>query len=254
MTFDFRRLGFVCSALGLLSITMLAGCAGGLFWQSGKYSPWARSKWEAEEQIADTLFEKKRRMNNAVSAALAGPPEAKSQAAQMLAETLRNERILLIRMHAVNLMGQLHCPETVNTLQEALSDSNSDVRIAAVNALSHFPAEDAVPNLQEAIGSDTHVDVRMAATRALGNFTGEQTVRALAVALDDPNPALQLRATESLRHATGENLGRNVGAWQKYVQQMLPDHNPIRTDRLENPLESNSRTRVASQPDKSTFR
>jgi hypothetical protein len=39
------------------------------------------------------------------------------------------------------------------------------------------------------------------------------------LALNDSDPALQLRATESLQAATGENLGSDIRAWQEYVRK-----------------------------------
>jgi HEAT repeat protein len=78
--------------------------------------------------------------------------------------------------------------------------------------------------LQEIIGSDADIDVRLAATRALQNFDGQAAIGALAIALDDPSPALQLRAAESLQVVTGEKHGTNIRAWQEYVRQSVrPD-------------------------------
>jgi hypothetical protein len=38
------------------------------------------------------------------------------------------------------------------------------------------------------------------------------------MALDDPDPALQRRAVESLRQVTGRDFGNDVVAWRTYVQ------------------------------------
>jgi HEAT repeat protein len=101
-----------------------------------------------------------------------------------------------------------------------------------------MPSGHAVPQLQEIIGSDTNVDVRLSATKALGNFSGRQAVSAISLALNDSDPALQLRAMESLASASGENLGLNVGAWKNYVARVAP----------EMPAPANgSQTRVAEQ-------
>jgi hypothetical protein len=77
----------------------------------------------------------------------------------------------------------------------------------------------AISQLQNMLGSDTNIDVRLAATRALGGFSGGQAVRALGLALNDSDPALQLRAADSLRTSTGQPFGRDIEAWQNYVQQ-----------------------------------
>ena len=67
------------------------------------------------------------------------------------------------------------------------------------------------------IRDSTNIDVRLAATRALGNFPVSQAASAIGLALNDPDPALQLRAAESLQAVTGEPFGRDIPAWQEYV-------------------------------------
>jgi hypothetical protein len=57
----------------------------------------------------------------------------------------------------------------------------------------------------------------------LGEYPGEQSLRALNLALTDRDPAIQLRATESLEKVTGRELGRNVKQWQEYVAQTIGD-------------------------------
>jgi HEAT repeat protein len=203
-------------------LLLLQGCAEGPLWTAGKYVPWARNQWAEEEQIANTIFTRKKQMNELVSNAARGTIEQKEAAARSLSDTIQRDPVLLMRLHAVKLLGQLDCPASTDALYAASKDHNSEVRIAAVQSWSKFPGEIAIRQLQEMIGSDTDVDVRLAATRALGNYQGKQAVQALSLALADRDPALQLRATESLQRATGESLGRDVNAWKLYVQQSLP--------------------------------
>ena len=206
------------SCFAAASFTALfTGCAEGPLWQVGHYSPWARDKWAAEEQIADTLFARKNEMNGWVETAVNGSYEQKEAAAEKLFQTLHQDKILLLRLHAVKLLGQLDSPKAIETLKSASRDAMPDVRIASIQSWSRMPSEVAVPQLQDIILSDTNIDVRLAATRALSNFTGSQTVQALASALNDSDPAIQVRATESLAAVTGESIGRDVSAWQDYV-------------------------------------
>jgi len=212
---------FFCFAI-LGATISTSGCAEGPLWRAGKYSPWARNQWAAEEEIADTLFARKRKMTEAVTAAIGAPVEDQQRVAEMVSEVVHRDSVLLLRLHGVNLLGQLNCPAAVQTLVDASHDHNADIRIAAIKAWKGMPGDTAIPQLQEIIGSDTNVDVRLAATRALGDFSGQKAVGAISLALSDPNPALQLRAAESLQRVTGEQLGRDIGAWQNYVAQMAP--------------------------------
>ena len=203
-----------------------SGCAEGYFWKTGKYVPWVKQQWEAEEKIADTLFARKRRMSEAVAAAAGAPIEQRQEVAGKLSEIILRDPILLMRLHAIKLITSLDCPKTEEALSIASNDPNSDIRIAAVKAWEKLPGEQSVFQLQEILANDTDDDVRIAATRALGNFQGQIAVRALSVALEDRNPALQISATESLIRATGQQQhGRDVAAWQAYVQQAVPDLN-----------------------------
>ena len=206
------------AALGVL----LSGCADGPLWKTGKYAPWARNQWAAEEELADTLFSRKRTMSESVASVLNAPVEDQQRVAQTISEVVLRDPILLLRLHGINLLGKLNCPLAVQTLRDASNDNNPDIRIAAVKSWQAMPSETAIPQLQNIIGSDTNVDVRLAATRALGDFNGQQAISAASLALDDKDPALQLRAIESLQRITGESIGRDVSKWQQYVGNVAP--------------------------------
>jgi HEAT repeat protein len=207
----------------LLLVACLVGCAEGPFWRMGKLSPWAREKWAAEEAIADTTFKTKREMNELVATALKGSANEREQAARELSGKALQNPILLTRLQAIRVLGQLDCETTHETLATLSRDPNTDVRLAVIQSWEKMPATVAVPALQGLIANDTNVDVRLAATRALGEYPGEQSLRALNLALTDRDPAIQLRATESLEKVSGRELGRNVKQWQEYVAQTIGD-------------------------------
>ena len=209
-----RLVGF-CLIVGL--IYQLSGCAEGPLWRTGQYNPWVRSKWAEEEKIADTLFTRKRRMETVVAQATNASIDVQEEAALALSDIIFRDKVLLMRLHAVKLLGRLNSPTSVETLAKASKDNDKDIRLAAITAWKMVSPDAAVPQLQEIIGSDTDIDVRLAATEALGNFPGRSSVEALSLSLNDRDPALQVRAAESLQRVTGEPLGRNIVAWQEYV-------------------------------------
>ncbi len=159
-------------------------------------------------------------MNEMVSTVRSADLETRQQAASRLHEIVLRDQVLLLRLYAVQLLGQIECPETIAALRDASKDPDPDVRIAAVKSWQKLPADTAISELQEIIASDTHIDVRVAATTALGQFSGTKAIRALSYALTDSNPALQVRATESLARVTGENIGVDVAAWQNYIDKI----------------------------------
>ena len=231
-----KRILLLMLCLSLLPLGFM-GCAEGLFWRGGKYVPWAQNQWAEEEKIADTLFSRKRRLDLLVSSAENQPVDRQTEAAEELLKILKSDPVLLTRLHAVKLLGRLNCARSIEGLKFASGDPNSDLRIASVRSWAKLPGEVAVPQLQEMIGSDTDVDVRLAATKALSAFPGTRTVQALAIALSDPNPALQMRAAQTLGHVTGENLGKNVPAWKQYIANSLPN----------TPFERNERQMLADR-------
>jgi HEAT repeat protein len=212
----------------LIAGVCFTGCAEGPFWRSGKYAPWVRNQWAEEERLADTLFERRRQMNELAATAKTGSPDSRQAAASRLTDVVMKDPVLLLRLHAVGLLGQLDCPTAVEGLKRASTDPDADVRMAAVKAWASMRGEIAIGQLQEMVGSDTNIDVRLAATRALGNFSGQQAIAALSLALQDNDPALQVRATESLARITGESIGPDVRAWQNYVAQMTQGGDVIR--------------------------
>lgn len=215
------RLEFLLIVVAFFPLLTL-GCAEGPLWRTGKYAPWVQNKWDEEAKLADTLFRRKKEMSSMVSAAINAPINEQEKAAQALAEIYKRDRVLLSRLHAVRLLGKLSCPTAMETLAMAANDHNRDVRLESIRAWQQQPADKAIPQLQRLIGSDTDIDVRLAATRALSDFSGPQAVRAISLALQDSDPALQLRAVEALQQVTGESIGPDVDAWRTYVAQLYP--------------------------------
>ena len=217
---ELLRLSLVVVTVAI--VTQLTGCADGPLWKTGKYVPWARNQWAAEEQIADTLFSRKREMSEAVASVQGAPVEDQQRVAQSISEVVLRDPVLLLRLHGVDLLGKLNCPQAIQTLRDASNDNSPDIRIAAIKSWQRMSPDVAIPQLQNIIGSDTNIDVRLAATRALGNFNGQQAVSAASLALNDNDPALQLRAAESLQRITGESIGRDISKWQQYVGNVQP--------------------------------
>ena len=194
---------------------LTTGCAEGPLWQTGHFVPWAKNQWEEENKTAATLQSRQRELDQMVQQA--SSVSQIEQTANRLGEISSRDPVLLIRLHAVSLLGQINHPTAMKHLKTATTDADSRIRIAAIHALSQMSADIAIPQLQEVIGSDTDVDVRLSATKALGNFSEPSAAAALSIALADNNPAIQYRAIESLKTITGQKLGTDVVAWQNYL-------------------------------------
>jgi HEAT repeat protein len=67
--------------------------------------------------------------------------------------------------------------------------------------------------LASTIGTETNDDVRNAAISALANHKSPIAVDSLRTALRDRNPATQTLVIDSLRSATGKNYGDDPQVW-----------------------------------------
>ncbi len=193
------------------------GCAEGRFWRLGRFSPRIVERWEQEEQIANSVFERKRQMSQMATDALAEGGEALNRTAHKLGETALTEPVLINRIEAIHELARLDCPTTWDALRRAITDPNPDVRLAVVQAWKAMSQEQAVAALSSIFAGDTNIDVRLAAIRMLGEFPGQASIDSLAAALNDADPAVQLRATQSLAKVTGQTLGPDVRAWSDYL-------------------------------------
>jgi len=140
-----------------------------------------------------------------------------------LAEQIRSERDPMVRMEIVRTLARAATPTAGTVIAAALQDPDVDVRVTACQEIGKIGGEEASRLLGAALGGDTSVDVRIAATKALGKMRDPQAVPLLVVALEDPDPALQLRGMEAMRLATGKDLGNDVNRWREYAQN--PDPN-----------------------------
>jgi HEAT repeat protein len=141
----------------------------------------------------------------------------------LLADQVQHESDPLVRLHIVRALAQYQTPTADAALYAALKDNDVDVRIEACNAWGRRGGPDASRVLGEALAGDTSVDVRIAAAKALGEMRDPQAVPLLAVALEDPDPALQFRAVEAMRLASGKDLGNDVNRWREFAKN--PDMN-----------------------------
>lgn len=205
----------------LLSISgsffLLVGCAEGPLWKAGQYLPWVQSKWEAEEQIAETVHAKKARIRNLAKSASQLSEAEKENAVNNLSQMIQTERIDQIRVDAAYALGELKTESAEKLLLSLLEDSETEVRIAAVNALAMQGNAVAGQQLVRIIRSDSDKDVRSAAIRNLAKYPGDATVAVLGEVLSEPEPALQIAATESLDKVTGEKIGMSVPKWKEYL-------------------------------------
>jgi HEAT repeat protein len=155
-------------------------------------------------------------------AAWAEPAERETISAD-LAAAYQGEEDPLIRAELVHAIGGYRTRSAASVLELAMGDSDSDVRLAACEALGKSRNPEAIGMLAAALSSDMDVDVRMAAAKALGETGDSASVEPLGRLLEERDPALQHQAVASLRKCSGEDLGNDVNRWRQYVHGETPD-------------------------------
>lgn len=132
-----------------------------------------------------------------------------------LARQMQVEPDALVRQAVVNAIAEFRTPMSQQVLEAGLADQNEAVRMACCQALGRRGEAASVPKLDQALRSDKNIDVRLAAAAALGNIKSPDAIQALAVALDDRDPALQYAGVQSMKSITGQDYGPDVQAWRQ---------------------------------------
>jgi HEAT repeat protein len=159
----------------------------------------------------------------------ANPQQQEAFAAE-LAQTIKTESDILIRLAIIDILTQLDdAPSAKEVLAAGLQDPEIDVRVACCKAWQKHPSPEATRLLAETLSSDTDVDVRLAAAQALSTAGDPNAVKALGQALEDSNPAMQFVAVASMKGVTGKDLGNDVNAWRQLARQPEP---PVREKSL----------------------
>lgn len=210
----------------LLLVWIFSGCSEGIFWHMGSYNPWVVDKWKKEEQIAATSRSKREAIRQRTSRVRGLSDDEREKLSRELGDVYRSDETDIVRLDALNALGDLKTESSFLTLKAATKDAQAKFRVVACEGLAKQPRTETIAALQEVIGSDTDDHVRIAATAALGNFKDPSAVQALGLALEDSGPAVQYRAMRSLAKISDRDYGGNVDKWKLFVQGEDPQPDP----------------------------
>ncbi len=220
--------------LACLPLVALLGCADGPWPYLVSMNPKMRQQWESDEAYHPTLHRQLAEVNALRDAASTLTPQQQRHWCGEMQHILSTHTNPLLRAAAIDVLAEFSVPEAAEGLRLGLKDGDSTVRRAACVAWSKRGNQEAIERLSETLGSDTDPDVRIEAARALGQFRDPIAYRALGLALDDKDPALQYRAVESLKQASGKDFGNNLDAWQRFAQgeDPGPEYIPSLAERI----------------------
>lgn len=110
----------------------------------------------------------------------------------------------VIRLAAIESLGDMNTQATLPALSAALNDPNPQLRIAALEALASQEDKSAVSSIESCL-FDLEREVRVAAIEALADLEVEISVHALAGLLSDQDALIRHHAVYALGEIGGEN-------------------------------------------------
>lgn len=110
----------------------------------------------------------------------------------------------VIRLAAIESLGDMTTRATIPALSAALSDPNPQLRIAALEALASQEDESVVSSIEHYL-YDQDRNVRVAAIEALADLEIESAVHALSGLLSDQDSLIRHNAVSALGEIGGEN-------------------------------------------------
>lgn len=156
-------------------------------------NPYYRSQWEKDEVAGPTFHTQLAELRAIRENPTGLSPDEQRQLIPTLADIVQNSTNTVLRAEATLTLAEFPASETIPTLQLAINDEDADVRIAACRAWGRRGGPEALDILTQTVSSDSDLDVRLAATTQLAKFRDQQSIEALAIALNDKDPALQHR-------------------------------------------------------------
>lgn len=150
-------------------------------------------------------------------------PEEQQQVVDALAKEFQQESDPILRRHLLRTLAAYPPPAAGAVIVGALSDSDAETRRTACKCLGMRGGQQAISELTRVVSSDTEDNVRIAAVRALGETRDTSALTPLAEALVDPDPALKSKAREALTAVSGRDYGNDVQAWREYAKNGKTD-------------------------------
>ncbi|MCU0958839.1 MAG: HEAT repeat domain-containing protein [Pirellulaceae bacterium] len=215
-------------------LSTFVGCADGPIPYMMAMNPSMRRQWEADEAYQPTLHRQLAEVEALRAQAPRLSEEQQRHWSGELTHILQSHANPLLRAASVDTLAELTVPESNEGLRLAMKDADATVRIAACRAWGSRGGQQGLELLADVLGSDTEMDVRLAAARELGRFADPVAYQALGLALQTDNAALQYRAVESLKAASGRNYGNDFRAWQEFAEgkDPGPEYTPSLAERV----------------------
>lgn len=204
----------------VVSAGLLTGCHDGPLYALKVVNPYyAVSDWKKDSERGVTDHQRRMELTTLAESIATMPAERQQTWVSHLDAMLENDESPEMRRLAVQTAGNLTAVPSISLIKKGLDDDSVKVRMEACRALASASvvqsdqSDDAARMLASTIGTETNEDVRRAAISALSSHTSPVAIDSLKVALRDRNPATQTLVVDALRGATGKNYGDDPQVW-----------------------------------------
>jgi len=214
-----RASALAARACALAALVALAGCQSFIGYRGWPYPERDRTSFHTPAMRIDTVKQFASRSDGTDSA-------EQREYTDQLARQIQIEPDPLVREAIVRATGEFRTPLAYQMLEAGLRDESPQVRTACCESLGARAETRCVSTLASVLRDDEDKDVRLAAVEALGNIKDPTAVAAIAVALDDRDPAMQFVGVQSMRSVTGKDYGGDVEAWRQVAAGASPPEPP----------------------------
>lgn len=204
-------------AVLFISITTAActgGCHDGPMYALKRVNPWYTAyEWKADEALATTDAQREAELKALISQIDSMPPAEQQSWVDQLDQLMEHDQSAHMRALAVRAAANSNIASSLGIIERGLDDDDSKVRIVSAQSLAARSEQEATRLIIKTIHSESNKDVRLAAITSLGNHRGDGVTETLRSTLEEPDLAYQYSSIASLRKVTGKDAGQSVDAW-----------------------------------------
>jgi HEAT repeats len=204
-----------CFVIPLLFCT--AGCSDGPFYELKKLNPYYRKQWNADRKLGPTFDDRLSEMRALAGQLKSMPEPEQAQWLASIEQVVKNDPSPEMRRFAILALKDIKQPEALPALKAAASDKSEKVQMAACEVFATRVDGESLTILSELSQKQKSTSVRVAAIQAMGSFPAEEIKPIMSSLIADRSPAVQYECTAALSKATQLNLGGDVADWKRYL-------------------------------------
>jgi len=205
----------VVVAYGLLALfVFLAGCHDGPMYAIKRANPvYSLGQWKADERLGPTDATRAEELKTLLAQIDSMSPAEQERWLGELDKIMEHDNSAYMRGLAIRAAGRAGVAESISVIEKGLEDDDFKVRMVAASALAGRQEPRAVELLAKTVNSESNKDVRLAAIKSLGTHRGQTVTETLKLALQEPELAYRYAAIASLKDVTGKDLGNESAVW-----------------------------------------